>query len=499
VTHPLSRILRPLIFVCTLFTLSSASAQSPTGGTCDKPGRPCLDQPHDTDPNVTGQVKLDDKNKPLAGSKVVIAVNNREIAQAQLDSTTGKFLCAIKPALRQGDAVKVTYSNSVDSGATLEVSVAAQDVTPGTSSSLYTLALAGINATGSSTSGATQQYFASFDLLSPLPWLGSKACPQGEATYPLAQKCWVWLNPRIASVPATSSAAISSLSSPASLSSGISGQTIGQITQSFEFQAGLEFYLKAPWNGRQFGWKGSWARTTVSLIMGGGSVTPFSPIGTASEFGLNGNLAQQFVQNPKLETQFPQLAAALCSYGLASTATFTCPATPTTKPASVAFTFPNRTRFYRDYFAGFRLRTFYFKGDCPYPKKDDSDEQKASAGKTCKVENTYPGTFDFRFGQDETVTGRHLRGVVLNMTGTYPLPGTNGAIRIFGSSFLRMHKNINSTALILIPSSKFTALDDPTVVVQPILPSDQDYYRLGLGGDLIPLIAKWVNPPPKSQ
>jgi hypothetical protein len=82
------------------------------------------------------------------------------------------------------------------------------------------------------------------------------------------------------------------------------------------------------------------------------------------------------------------------------------------------------------------------------------------------------------------------------MTGTYPLPGTKGTVRIFGSSYLRLHKNSNSTALILIPSSKFTALDDPTVVVQPILPSDQDYYRLGLGVDLIPLIAKWINPQP---
>jgi hypothetical protein len=52
-------------------------------------------------------------------------------------------------------------------------------------------------------------------------------------------------------------------------------------------------------------------------------------------------------------------------------------------------------------------------------------------------------------------------------------------------SYLPLHKNSNPTALILIPSSKFAALDDPTVVVQPILPSDQDYYRLGLGVDLI--------------
>jgi hypothetical protein len=228
-----------------LFTASSASAQDSTAATCDKPARPCLDQPHDKDSNISGQVRLDGNSHPLAGSEVEISVNDKVISQVFFDSSSGKFLCPMNPALRQGDIVKATITDSAHAEITLQLTAAAQDATPGTASSLYTLALTGINATGSSSSGATQQYFASFDVPSPLPFLG-RACPQGEATYPLAQKCWVWLNPRIASVPASSSTAISSLGTPASLSSGISGQTIGQITQSFEFQAGLEFYLKAP-------------------------------------------------------------------------------------------------------------------------------------------------------------------------------------------------------------------------------------------------------------
>jgi hypothetical protein len=48
------------------------------------------------------------------------------------------------------------------------------------------------------------------------------------------------------------------------------------------------------------------------------------------------------------------------------------------------------------------------------------------------------------------------------------------------------------TALVLIPSTSFTSLDDPTVVVQPIQPSDQDYFRLGLGVDLVALIHKFT-------
>jgi hypothetical protein len=59
------------------------------------------------------------------------------------------------------------------------------------------------------------------------------------------------------------------------------------------------------------------------------------------------------------------------------------------------------------------------------------------------------------------------------------------------AAILRLHKNSNATALVLVPSQNFVTLDDPSVVVQPIKPSDQGYYRLGIGVDLMPLIHKW--------
>lgn len=420
---------------------------------------------------VTGTVKTGD-----AGT-VQLCVNNAAQGSPQAVNADGTFSIAV-PALTSGQKVRVQFTST--SGGASHTGPASEEITvaaagsSGAASSLYTLGLVGINATGSSGSGPSQQYFASFDIISPLAFLPKGAC--GESDQPLAQKCWIWMNPRVASVPTASSTTISSLSSPTSVSSGISGQNIGQITQSFEFHGGIEYLFRSPNKGTRFGWTGSWARTTVGLILGGGSVTPFSPTGSAKEFGLNANLAQQFAQIPALVTELPQLAGALCSYGLTSTSTFTCPPTPMTKPTTVAFLFPNRSRFYRDYFAGFRIRTFYFTGDCP--------------GTGCKTESIYPGTFDLRLGQDETVTGGHLRGVVLTLNGTYPVPGTKGTVRIFGSSYLRTHKNHDSPTLVLIPSSKFVALDDPTVAIQQIQPSDQDYFRLGIGVDLIPLLAK---------
>jgi len=106
--------------------------------------------------------------------------------------------------------------------------------------------------------------------------------------------------------------------------------------------------------------------------------------------------------------------------------------------------------------------------------------------------NTYPGTFDLRFGEDESVTGGHLSPYVVTLTGSFPIPGTKGALRLFGSSYIRTRRNQDTTALVLVPSSSFTSLDNPAVVVQPILRSDQDYFRVGVGLDLFPALSKLI-------
>ena len=104
--------------------------------------------------------------------------------------------------------------------------------------------------------------------------------------------------------------------------------------------------------------------------------------------------------------------------------------------------------------------------------------------------NTYPGTFDVRFGEDESVTGVHLVPLVATLTGSFPIPGTKGALRLFGSTYIRAYRNQDTLALVLVPSPNFISLDNPAVVVQPILRSDQDYFRLGVGLDLFPMLSK---------
>jgi hypothetical protein len=455
-----------------LFWIAGAAAQD----VCDpvNPVPPCIGTPAPGDTQISVHA--------AAGFGISVKLTRtggaESITITAAPTSPGIYSAGVTPPLNANDMIAVQVSSSTPPAITLgPIFVPAVNT-----STLYALGLVGINATSSSSSGASQQYFTEFDVIAP--W----NCHDGKIAHALQHKCWLWLNPRIASVPSASSTALTTLgSSSSSLAGGLTGKTAGQITQSMEFQGGVEFYVKSPWEGAQFGRNHSWDRTAISIIAGGGVVTPFSAASGAPEFALNANAAQQFNQNPALPSLYPQLASALCNYGFTGDGCPKAPpsASPSAGPSIVAFVSPARSRFYRDFYAGIRLRTFYLKGTCPDPSLKLPEP-------ACKLDNTFPGYFDVRFGEDETVTAGRLVPLVMTLAASYPLPGTSGSVRIFGSVYLRMRANQNSNPLLLVPSASYATLDQTSVVVQPIAPSDQDYYRLGLGIDLIPLIAKWA-------
>jgi hypothetical protein len=476
-------------------TPASGAAQT---GICGQTGQtlPCVNQPTEGDTQVTGQLKT----APTATTSVTASVSldggKTVVASDEIKSVDVKTFSIPVPALTTSNTVVVTIGTDP---ALPGVKVAAKE------GSVFTLGLVGVNATGGGSSGPSQQYFVAFDILTPIAWANGTA----ERKHPLEHRLWVWGEPRIASLPSANTSALSTISSPSGLSTGAGSQTIGGITQSFEFQGGLEFTLnkRGAWNGTQFGSSTNAARTSLSLILGGGIITPFDTSAPTAEYSLNNNLGADFTQNPSLGILYPQLGAALCSYGFAggtisgTNSGVTCPTTaPSTKPTSVAFVVQNRSRFYRDYYAGMRLRTFYFTGNCPDPSSRDALNAKTSDPSVppgsdpqsgCKLQPIYPGTFDIRLGQDESVSQR-FSGVVATLAGTFPLPGTKGTVRVFGSVYLGLKRNKFTNPLVLVPATTVATLDQPTVVVQNIAATDQDYYRLGLGVDLVPIISKWM-------
>lgn len=447
---------------------------------------PCLNPVKTTDKSVTGFA--------VKGSTIDIKLDSTDKGSPPVDKTTGKFTMDLS-SLSKGQTITATQISPLPKP---EVHPATTTVTqappPASTAALYTLGLVGVNVAGASNSGVTQQYFVSFDTRLALPFLGRGVCASPDEDYVMDYKCWVWFSPRIASAPTTSDSTLQSFSSPSSLSSGVSGQTLGQIAQTFEFQSGLEYAL---FHGPRVPTSNTVAfRGAISLILGGGIVTPINSTSSASIFTLNNNLGNQFTENSVLTNNssqsfantYPALAAALCSH-------FGYTSTPACTPSAVAygnvaFVLPNRSRFFRDYFAGIRLRTYFFSGDCSHKDIIAAGDDSTTS---CQVANIHPGTFDIRFGQDETVTAGVRRGVVMTVAASYPLPGTAGTIRIFGSTYTRLHHNENFPAMALVAASSTVPITDPSVVIQPINPSDHDYYRLGIGADLIPIITKWMN------
>jgi hypothetical protein len=285
-----------------------------------------------------------------------------------------------------------------------------------------------------------------------------------------------------------------------------SSQQITSIVQSAEVRGGFEFVLAKPRSLVLFPGPTYKATLSLSLIAGGALATPFASYDQAAlgqEFCLSPltssggttscppafsaisgtvstNVQQQFINNPQLQTEYPQLFAATCGKLNASGQ---CSVSIDSKflYRSVAFVLPDRSRLYRTYFGGFRFNMHQFQGSNCVRGDDLHDPNK------CKFVSAYPGTLDVTFGQDERVTGGQLQGVVMSVGGNFPFP-RYGYLRLFGSANFRLRYNQNHAVLQLPPLTNSVALSDPSVFVQPIQPADQDFYRIGVGVDIVELI-----------
>jgi hypothetical protein len=106
---------------------------------------------------------------------------------------------------------------------------------------------------------------------------------------------------------------------------------------------------------------------------------------------------------------------------------------------------------------------------------------------------------NFTLGQDESITGGHLQGIVARFDGFYPLPlstthdGRWNFLYLFGTTTFRLAKGINRTPLVLQGVVASTGATGVTGAVSPYgnnvwivsTPATQDTYRIGFGVDLV--------------
>jgi hypothetical protein len=322
-------------------------------------------------------------------------------------------------------------------------------------SSMFTRAVAGIDVSGASSFPSQQKFFIEFSLSAPMKLLITPKKMTAEQA--LDQRFWLWFNPRVTALPQQTSSLLSSLSPTGNLPSTLLSSKLNQTVQGFEFLGGIEYVLgRAPYAVR-FGD----AKLSPSIVLAGGVTTPFSvPDRTQQEFSVNSTITNAF----------PGVTKG-CKDAMGMPADCTI----------IAFLSPDRDRFFRQYYAGLRVKTYFYGSG----KADDKTCPGKSLDEPCDI---FPGVFDAMVGQNESVTGGKLRNVVLRLEGFYPLP-FYPPVHLYLTTVMKMSSpKINQHPLVLESPANPVTLSDKSVFLQTLDTTDRDFYRLGIGIDLVDMI-----------
>ena len=212
--------------------------------------------------------------------------------------------------------------------------------------------------------------------------------------------------------------------------------------------------------------------TTMISLQGIISLGALTPLSVSQANPPVYNLTNQIVTN--YSSYFPTNCT-LTPGSVSASAPACCPPSSSSTTCYVSFVPADRTRFYRHYETGVRLKLY--GGDY-----DDSDKKYR-----------FPGMADFTIGQNEYVTGGKLSHFVLHIGGVIPLPLLDGGY-LFGSMDTELSKAANGGAqLILTPatSTSTTPLTYASSSVTDITVSqpNRDRYQIGIGLDIYHLIS----------
>jgi hypothetical protein len=302
----------------------------------------------------------------------------------------------------------------------------------------------GYQQAGASAAKSQQNWFFDFYGSRPLKLWGDYA----EDTSPVTR--W-WGNVRVASYPQQGDIPVATFAS--SLTQQFGQLKVNQLAQAAEFLTGLEFRLskfKFSFLGRSE--NDTRQRFSLGFMVGGGATGPLDPVSTLSLFEAPVSTSPE---RARFLAKFPQAAGS----------------------QFIGFVSPDRDKFLRQYFAGFRLTTHYANSETRAPL--------ISA----------PALVSIALGQNEVVTGGRMQGVVMRTEAFYPLPfgnrrddmrGALAAIYLFGTVQMRLGGAKNIDPFILKPATNIDGSDPRVAIVTS--PSNRDIYRIGFGVDFIHMI-----------
>jgi hypothetical protein len=307
----------------------------------------------------------------------------------------------------------------------------------------------GYQQAGASAAKSQQDWFFDFYGSRPLKLGGDYA----RDTNPVIR--W-WGNVRVASYPQQGDIPVATFAS--SLTQQFGQLKVNQLAQAAEFLTGLEFRLSKfdfSFLGRSE--NDTRQRFSLGLIVGGGATGPLDPVSTLSLFETP---AATSPQRARFLAKFPQAAGS----------------------QFIGFVSPDRDKFLRQYFAGFRLTTHYADGETRDPLTSP------------------PALVSVSLGQNEVVTGGRMQGIVMRTEAFYPLPfgnrkddkrGALAALYLFGTAQMRLGGTKNIDPFILNPVNNIDGSDPRVAIVTS--PSNRDIYRIGFGVDFIHMITTLIH------
>jgi hypothetical protein len=306
--------------------------------------------------------------------------------------------------------------------------------------------LTGLEQSGASSSDSAQKYFFDFYLSMPAPF-------QSPATWEASSfgpRFRIWGDARITSVPQQITSSLGEFA--VSFSEQISNVKVNEIAQAAQFELGGE--------GRITDWglvrnpffsfdHSSIQRFALYGITSFGRTTTLNPRNTVEVFNN---------PTPGTEPNFDQQMAVL---GLTN---------QIAGKKYVAFSSDDRLKFYKDYYAGFRIKSFYYDAD------------------TIEPLGRFPATLDVVFGQNETVTGGRFRGTVARIDGFYPFPFDSlKYIYLFGTADLLVGGRKSQNTLLLQQATNPPAIPDSSIYLLSTPQLARDHYRLAVGIDVLQL------------
>jgi hypothetical protein len=257
-------------------------------------------------------------------------------------------------------------------------------------------------------------------------------------------------------------------------SGAITSSNLNAVGSAVDLALGMEWQFHRSNHGR----------TTLSLIAGGGFLTPLQGNSIAATFTMP---AFGTVECTELQSRLSQILKEANYTGIVANTAAGSPScfsntlnasttsTPPVAPTAITlleYAEPSTPNMFPKYSAGFRIINRY--------PGISTGSTSCSEASPCER-----GYVDFTLGQSAALTGGDLKHAVFTIDSIHPLPVPNlNFLYLFGSASMRFHRLPTSIPPLLLAAGTAATAPSAATLIVPLTQPDRDFYRIGVGVNL---------------